>query len=310
MMRDGKALQLATSHELGQNFARAFDITYTDEHGGAQHCWTTSWGSSTRLIGGLIMAHGDDAGLRLPPRVAPVQVVVVAVKDKAEVSAAVAPLERELSALGIRVRVDQRTDIGLGRRLTDWELKGVPVRIEVGPRDLADGQVSVVRRDDPRRDLVPVPAAAAAAVAAVEAVQGALLDQATALRARRTADVPDVASAIAAAHDGFVRLPWSECTDEAERALNAAGISIRCVTTPDGEVPASLDADGLRAQRADRGARRRVRFGQDDDRQGDRAARAGGGRRDRARRTRSRGASWPGPALRSCRYRLRLPESE
>jgi prolyl-tRNA synthetase len=245
MMRDGKALQLATSHELGQNFARAFDITYTDEQSTVQHCWTTSWGSTTRLIGGLIMVHGDDAGLRLPPRVAPVQVIIVAVKDAPGVSETVARLERELDDLGTRARVDRRTDIGLGRRLTDWELKGVPVRIEVGPRDLASGQVSVVRRDDSRRDLVSADAAAAAAAAAVDAVQTALLQQAAAMQARRTVDVPDVSSAIDAAQEGFARLPFSACNEEGERILNAAGISIRCVTTPEGAVPDSLEAGDL-----------------------------------------------------------------
>ena len=245
MMRDGKALQLATSHELGQNFARAFDITYTDEHGTAEHCWTTSWGSTTRMIGGVIMVHGDDAGLRLPPRVAPIQVILVAVKDAPGVSEAIARLERELGDLAIRVRVDRRTDIGLGRRLTDWELKGVPVRIEVGPRDLADNQVTVARRDDSQRDLLSADSAAAAAAAEVDAVQTALYEQAAAMQARRTVDVPDVTSAIAAAQEGFVRLPWRACDKEGERTLNAAGISIRCVITPEGAVPDTLDAEDL-----------------------------------------------------------------
>jgi prolyl-tRNA synthetase len=245
MMRDGKALQLATSHELGQNFARAFDITYTDEHGSAQHCWTTSWGSSTRMIGGLIMSHGDDAGLRLPPRVAPVQVILVAVKDAPEVSETIARFERELGDLGIRARADRRTDLGLGRRLTDWELKGVPVRIEVGPRDLATNQVTVVRRDDSQPELVTPGSAAAAAAAAVDAVQTALYGQAAAMQARRTVDVPDVSSAIDAAQDGFARLPWRACNEEGERTLNAAGISIRCVTTREGTVPDTLDAEDL-----------------------------------------------------------------
>ena len=244
-MRDGKALQLATSHELGQNFARAFDITYTDEHGTTQHCWTTSWGSSTRMIGGLIMVHGDDAGLRLPPRVAPVQVILVAVKDAPGVSETIARLQRELGDLGLRTRADLRTDIGFGRRLTDWELKGVPVRVEVGPRDLANNQVTVVRRDDSQRDLVSADSAAAAAAAAIDAVQTALYGQAAAMQARRTVDVPDVASAIDAAQDGFVRLPWRACDEEGERILNAAGISIRCVSTPEGRVPDSLDTDDL-----------------------------------------------------------------
>jgi prolyl-tRNA synthetase len=197
------------------------------------------------LIGGLIMVHGDDAGLRLPPRVAPVQVIIVAVKDGPGVSETVARLERELDDLGTRVRVDRRTDIGLGRRLTDWELKGVPVRIEVGPRDLASDRVSVIRRDDSQSDLVLVAAAAAAAGVAVDAVQTALYEQAAAMQARRTVDVPDISSAIDAAQDGFARLPFSACDEGGERILNAAGISIRCITTPEGTVPDSLEDDDL-----------------------------------------------------------------
>ena len=245
MMRDGKALQLATSHELGQNFARAFDITYTDAHGSAELCWTTSWGSSTRIVGGLIMAHGDDAGLRLPPQVAPAQVVLVAIKDVAGVAEALERLQRELVAAGTRVRVDDRTDVGLGRRLTDWELKGVPVRLEVGPRDLASGVVSLVRRDRREREPVGVDGAAAAATKALGAVQRALHEDAADLLARRTVDVDDVDAAVDAAHDGFARLPWASCGAEGERRLNAAGISVRCVTTAEGAVPDSLDARDL-----------------------------------------------------------------
>ncbi len=245
MMRDGKALQLATSHELGQNFARAFDITYTDAQGTAQICWTTSWGSSTRTVGGLIMAHGDDAGLRLPPQVAPVQVVVVAVKDGPGIAEALERLERELVACGTRVRVDDRTDIGLGRRLTDWELKGVPVRLEVGPRDLAAGVVSLVRRDRRERESVGLDGAAAGATTALDIVQRALHEDAAALLAERTVDVDDVDAAIDAARNGFARLPWAVCGADGERRLNAAGLSVRCVTTAEGTVPDDLDAPDL-----------------------------------------------------------------
>jgi len=245
MMRDGKALQLATSHELGQNFARAFDITYTDARGSAELCWTTSWGSSTRMVGGVIMAHGDDAGLRVPPPVAPVQVALVAAKDAPGVAEALERLRRELVATGTRVRVDDRTDVGLGRRLTDWELKGVPVRLEAGPRDLAAGVVSLVRRDRREREAVGIGAAAAAATAALDAVQRALYEDAAELLARRTVDVDDVDGAVEAARDGFARLPWASCGAEGERRLNAAGVSIRCLTTADGAVPDDLDARDL-----------------------------------------------------------------
>ena len=245
MMRDGKALQLATSHELGQNFARAFDIKYTDAQGTVQHCWTTSWGSSTRMVGGLIMAHGDDAGLRLPPRLAPVQVVLVAVKDAPGISETLGRLQHQLSAAATRVHVDDRTDVGLGRRLTDWELKGVPVRLEVGPRDLADGVVSLVRRDRGVREPVPADAAATAATTAIDAIQDALREEAAAMLDRRTVDVSDLDAAVDAARDGFARLPWAACGADGERRLNAAGVSVRCVMTAEGAAPDHLDEDDL-----------------------------------------------------------------
>jgi prolyl-tRNA synthetase len=245
MMRDGKALQLATSHELGQNFARAFDITYTSERGAVEHCWTTSWGSSTRMVGGLIMCHGDDAGLRLPPPVAPAQVVIVAVKDDPEVLAAVQRLERELDGLGVRLRVDRRTDVGLGRRLTDWELKGVPVRLEVGPRDLAAGTVSLVRRDGAERIAIAPDDGATRVRDALAEAQDALLSDARSELARRTTDVETLEEAIEAAGDGFARIEWAACGLDGERRANAAGVTVRCLMRADGSIPDTVDEDDL-----------------------------------------------------------------
>ena len=147
MMRDGKALQMGTSHELGQNFAKAFDIDYLSAQGKQEYCWTTSWGSSTRMVGGLIMCHGDDNGLRVPPRLAPIQVQVSVVKDGDGVLAAADGLR---DALQDRRRYgsgyDDRVDVPFGRRAVNAELRGYPVRLEVGPRDLAAGNVVLVRR--------------------------------------------------------------------------------------------------------------------------------------------------------------------
>ena len=147
MMRDGKALQMGTSHELGQNFAKAFDIAYLDNEGSQQMCWTTSWGTSTRMVGGLIMCHGDDDGLRVPPVLAHVQAVTLLIRDEDGAGEAATKLHDELTAAGVRARLDDRVDTAFGRRATDWELKGVPVRIEIGPRDIVNGEVTVVRRD-------------------------------------------------------------------------------------------------------------------------------------------------------------------
>ena len=189
MMRDGKALQMGTSHELGQNFARAFEIQHLDAGGQQQLCWTTSWGSSTRMVGGLIMCHGDDAGLRVPPRLAPTQVVVVLVKDDGGAGAAAEALVKELDAAGVRVELDARVDVSFGRRSVDWELKGVPVRLEVGPRDLAEGVVTVVRRDLGTKESVPLGSVALDAPALLESIQSDMLAAATAERDARTHEV-------------------------------------------------------------------------------------------------------------------------
>ncbi|NUR81545.1 MAG: proline--tRNA ligase, partial [Dermatophilaceae bacterium] len=156
MMRDGKALQMGTSHELGQNFAKAFDITYLSEQSRQETCWTTSWGTSTRMLGGLIMCHGDDAGLRVPPRLAPVQALVMVVKDGEGVVAAAEQVVADLVGRGVRAELDARVDTPFGRRAVDAELKGIPVRVEVGPRDLAEGSVTVVRRVAGGKTAVPL----------------------------------------------------------------------------------------------------------------------------------------------------------
>jgi len=206
MMGDGKALQMGTSHELGQNFARPFDITFSNAAGSLEYVWQTSWGVSTRLVGALVMGHGDDFGLRLPPALAPVQVVVLVVKDEPEVCRAADALVAELRAAGHRVRLDDRTDTGFGRRSVDWELKGVPVRVELGPRDLAEGMVTVVTRHRRTKENVPL-ASVAGSVAAVLASAGAeLLAEATAAREARTTDAGSLEEAVAAGSEGFARV--------------------------------------------------------------------------------------------------------
>jgi prolyl-tRNA synthetase len=246
MMRDGKALQMGTSHELGQNFARVFETTYLDDNGDQQFVWQTSWGVSTRLVGAVIMAHGDDNGLRLPPRLAPVQVVVVLVRAEDGAGEAAATLAAELRGRGVRVELDDRVDQSFGRRVVGWELKGVPVRLEVGPRDLAGGSVTVVRRDSGEKAAVPVGSAADAVVAALDAVQSGLLAEATELRDRRTAAAAGLDEAAEAARDGWAVLPWTVVGDEGEAKLAESGVSVRCLQTADGGLPAR-DATDLRA---------------------------------------------------------------
>ena len=206
MMGDGKALQMGTSHELGQNFARAFDITYANDSGTQEYVWQTSWGVSTRLIGALVMAHGDDFGLRLPPALAPSEVVVLVVKDSPEVGAAAEALVAELTAAGHRVRLDARTDTSFGRRSVAWELKGVPVRVEVGPRDLAEGNVTVVTRHTREKQNVALGAVAGTVAAILAAVGPDLLAEATAARDARTVAAASLEEATEAGLAGFARV--------------------------------------------------------------------------------------------------------
>jgi prolyl-tRNA synthetase len=245
MMRDGKALQMATSHELGQNFARAFDIAFSDRDGVRTTCWTTSWGSSTRMIGGLIMCHGDDAGLRLPPTVAPVQAIVIAVKDDPATLDAVNSATRELGDAGLRARSDDRVSIGFGRRVTEWELKGVPVRVELGPRDLAEGHATVTRRDSGRRTTVALAGLVDHVCPLLDDIQGTLAKEAAERTASSTVDVASVDEAREAARSGFARMPWRVLGESGERTLNAEAVSVRCLQTPDGQVPDDPDADDL-----------------------------------------------------------------
>jgi len=243
MMRDGKALQMSTSHELGQNFARVFDTMYVAESGEREHVWQTSWGASTRLMGALIMGHGDDAGLRIPPALAPVQVVVVLVRGEDGAGERAAALASELAGAGVRVRLDDRVDVSFGRRSVEWELRGVPVRVEVGPRELTEGQVTVVRRDNQDKRQVPLAGLAARVKALLDEVQGALLGEASRLQDARTIEVASVEEALEAAGGGFAKLSWARLGADGEARLNERGVSIRCLQAGDGGLPLGDDDD-------------------------------------------------------------------
>ncbi|MDP8971517.1 MAG: proline--tRNA ligase [Actinomycetota bacterium] len=240
LMRDGKALQLGTSHNLGQNFARAFGIEFTDESGERRLAHTTSWGVSTRVVGGLVMAHGDDRGLRLPPAVAPAQVVVLAVKDEAIAPARA--LAADLQATGVRARLDDRTNLSFGRRAVDWELKGVPVRLEVGPRDLESGTVTLVRRDREGKEALALDAVVAAVPGLLDEAQASLLAQA---RERREAATRDVEAVEEVQGAGFLRIPWKALGADGEARLVELGYSVRCLVTADGGLPEPDEEDGL-----------------------------------------------------------------
>jgi prolyl-tRNA synthetase len=248
MMRDGKALQMGTSHELGQNFAKAFDIQYLDDQGAQQLCWTTSWGSSTRMVGGLIMCHGDDRGLRVPPRLAHIQTVVMCIRDEDGAGGVAAGVHDELVRAGVRSRLDDRVATPFGRRSTDWELKGVPVRLEIGPRDVADGQVVLVRRDTGDKTPVPLTEVASVVPRILDEIQAALLAEATSMRDDRTVEAASVEEVLEGAADGFVRVPWSVVAGEQAAArLGTKAVTVRCIQRADGTVPTDEDEDDLHA---------------------------------------------------------------
>ena len=243
MMRDGKALQMGTSHELGQGFAEAFGISFSDESGRRSYCWQTSWGASTRLMGALVMAHGDDLGLRLPPRIAPVQAVVLAVRAEDGAGEAASRIAESLAKAGHRVELDTRTDLSWGRRVVGWEIRGVPVRLEVGPRDLSEGKVVLCRRDCNSKTSISLDRVEAEVARALEESQEALLGEARQRLEERTAKVGSLEEAEEAAQSGFAVLPGAALAGEwaaggqGEARLNEAGATVRVLQRPDGSLP-------------------------------------------------------------------------
>ena len=236
MMGDKRALQAGTSHNLGQNFARAFDIRYVDENNEQQVCWTTSWGLSTRMVGAVVMAHGDDTGLRLPPRLAPWQVVIVPIvrgdDSRAAVMDAARSIRAELDEAGIRCRLDEREGLRPGFKFNDWEMRGVPLRIELGPRDVAGGTLVLARRDVPGREgkrSIAREGLARSVADALDEVQAGMLAAATAFRDANIHDVSDydgLREVVTAG--GWARGFWAGSDDEERRVKDETGATIRC----------------------------------------------------------------------------------
>ncbi len=235
MMGDGKALQSGTTHNLGQNFAKAFDIEYLDENNTLQHCWTTSWGLSTRFIGAIIMTHGDDQGLILPPRLAPIQVVIVPIfrkdDEKSQVMAAVEEVKKELS--GFRVKVDDRSEVTPGFKFNEWELRGVPLRLEIGPKDVANQTVALARRDIPGRDgksFVPQEGIANTVDELLKAIQENMLAKATEFRDANIYE-PDNYDAFKEiiAKDGWCYVWWKANAENEARIKEETKATLRCI---------------------------------------------------------------------------------
>ena len=235
LMRDGLALQMGTSHYFGQNFARAYDISFSNKDNERELCYSTSWGMSTRMVGALVMAHGDDSGLVMPPRVAPIQVVIVPIYrdavSRAKVEAFIGGWTPELKAAGIRHRIDWREERP-GDKYAHWELKGVPLRLNVGSRDADAGQVEMVDRLSRERVSVPVPGIAHRLRTELDTFQKKLFDRALAFQRENTFELSTLAEVVSHFKEraGFVWVPW--CGDEAcEERLKAeaGGVTIRTI---------------------------------------------------------------------------------
>jgi prolyl-tRNA synthetase len=233
LMSDGRALQAGTSHNLGQHFAKVFDITFLDQDDELKHVWQTSWGLSTRTIGALIMVHGDDRGLVLPPRLAPVQVVIVPIlskKDGARVLDAVRALEEELKS-DLRVNLDDREEYSPGWKYNEWEMRGIPVRIEVGPRDLDQDQVVMVRRDTGEKEFVSRKDLSSRLPQLLEQIQADMLERAIRFREDNTRSCSDYEEfkQLIEENRGFIVSPWCGSSECEEKVKNDTKATIRCL---------------------------------------------------------------------------------
>ncbi len=236
MMGDGRALQSATSHFMGQNFARAFEIRYLDANNELQYCWTTSWGLSTRFIGAIIMTHGDDQGLVLPPKLAPIQVIVVPIfrqeEERTRVLEAARAIQQELQDNNLRVKVDERDNLTPGFKFNEWELKGVPVRVEIGPRDLQNETVMLARRDVPGREGKESVSRSALVTRVQEllaAIHDNLLERATQFRDSHTVAVSDYGAFKEAVEQGFARVWWAGSSEDEKRIQEETRATLRCI---------------------------------------------------------------------------------
>lgn len=235
LMQDGKALQSGTSHFLGQNFAKAFDVKFTNKEGVEEYVWATSWGVSTRLIGGLIMAHSDDNGLVLPPKLAPIQVVVVPIYKKLEqlaiISEEVEKIVDDLKKAGISVKFDDSDQKKPGWKFAEYELKGVPVRLAIGPRDLENRTVEVARRDTLEKSVVPIEGITEYVENLLEEIQQNIFRKALDFRAQNTnkADTWEEFKEIIENKGGFVSAHWDGTPETEEKIKMETKATVRCI---------------------------------------------------------------------------------
>jgi prolyl-tRNA synthetase len=235
LMQDGKALQAGTSHFLGQNFAKAFDVKFSDKENKLEYVWATSWGVSTRLIGALVMAHSDDQGLILPPRIAPLQVVIVPIykgdEQKAAIDARVNEIVAELKALGIRVKYDDNDNARPGWKFAEYEMKGVPVRLAIGARDLENNVIEIARRDTKEKSTVPLAGIAAYINNLLEEIQQFLFNKAKTFRDDSIAEANswDEFVKLLDEKGGFISAHWDGTVETEDAIKEKTKATIRCI---------------------------------------------------------------------------------
>ncbi|MCK9628174.1 MAG: proline--tRNA ligase [Bacteroidales bacterium] len=234
MMQDGKALQAGTSHFLGQNFAKAFDVQFANKEGGLDYVWATSWGVSTRLMGALVMAHSDNNGLVLPPELAPIQVVMVPIfkgeEDYKEILERMANMKSKLVAAGISVKIDDRDNLRSGFKFAEWELKGVPVRIAMGPRDLQNGTVEIARRDTLTKESVTQEGLEERIKKLLDDIQSSIYNKALKFREENTFKVDDYKTFKEKIEEGgFLMCHWDGTTETEEKIKEETKATIRCI---------------------------------------------------------------------------------
>jgi prolyl-tRNA synthetase len=236
MMQDTRALQSGTSHYLGQNFAKAFEIQFTNQNNELEYCYTTSWGLSTRMIGAIIMTHGDDQGLILPPRLAPIQLVMVPIyKNEAEKTSVMEVANRifsELKAAGVRLKMDDREEVTPGFKFNDWEMRGVPLRMEIGPKDVEKGSVALARRDKPGREgksFVSQENLTATVLDTLAQIQAAMLEKAKAFRDSKIHDPKDYEELKKVVNGGWAFSYWCESKECEARVKEETKATTRCI---------------------------------------------------------------------------------
>jgi prolyl-tRNA synthetase len=234
-MQDGKALQAGTSHFLGQNFAKAFDVQFTDKTGKLDYVWATSWGVTTRLIGAIIMGHADNQGLVLPPKLAPIQVVIIPIYKNIEqigaLSDAAVKIKTGLEALGISVKYDDRDNNKPGWKFADYELKGVPVRLAIGPRDLENNTIEIARRDNLTKETIPIDKVYEYVPKLLDEIQTNIYNKALKFRKENTfyVDSWDEFLKVLDNQGGFIMAHWDGTAETEEKIKEESKATIRCI---------------------------------------------------------------------------------